>query len=1061
MQAVNIADTADANQALSSCALQTGGMGHDNRSSAQQQSLFARSAALQKKQKSVATPLNCERSLIVDFDSSVAENNNTFVCPTMAYSKLVANGCLRNDEQRGSHKSRFGDSPSLYGTIPLKGHHTNTFAISRHRLLFAQITAREFKLLLDAESKTPTQLQALVTACSVNPETHIGAPQSHTFAISEKFCIDECNQMLSVESNRATRPFLLPKTKSGIKAIECVRAKSIEEYFCNDVVCADLTCGLLHLRIEMCEPHHFVPGLKFALLNASNLVADDWRDDNEEEYEPSPQLANLLHGETVALEVYDIIDDYRFLAVPCKKPAAPQPECAGVPKVCCDLTPWSNSVVSSKMFRRQLYQRVQREHLGAKECNCVHFYGRFVADKCGVATAYIPCPTSPQQLAAFANQLAGSALHAGLEMHVRQVTYDPLVDEFAVTFENEHHHNQEPIVRRTKNLLGSIDQYSPLSLSRNAMLATSKCPGAKQLYLERALRGAYFFEIVPNINDRFTLLLHIAECSEVRQRTIKLPPGVFKANEFVACLGEVLNETAECERKLFEFRVDFTLHPTEGLLAWQQCGIGSSTTKKQRQNFPTLGTSPYEAHSFGFLITNVKQHRFALAFTTEIAATLDFEARRTSFATMHGSRALATVVDVAQCVDAPLRSAPPCKTPKMRALYTAHIDTCTNLVTIEQKGLNPLYCNRLKAYVVFSRERACCDQGPSNEIFVQGAPSRPASPAAATTASGVQTEYPKEHCEERLPCDVEATLFDHCELGPRCDAASCDDCQLVDTCETSACSESAYLVFALPCNDCEPAVLPLCAGDVVWLTLGCRTVAACVQLVWRDCKVDCQREARFKIQLAYGARALYNDLFGIHDGNAPERRLPSHLLVHLTLEEIGFNLHMNPAVTETTALEGSLQPVQTSSQSAVSRWLGFRNARTLSQRHCYTSDSCVQSLLDERLILCIPEINNVGRKQPRYGVQAPTDTALIRHYGVLTLDRAHAVYKYDNSTDSTTGIIDQFLCNNNTCPETCNVSAAGTAPTQCLSFHLLRSDGSAYVSCGDALVASVEICYIN
>jgi hypothetical protein len=218
---------------------------------------------------------------------------------------------------------------------------------------------------------------------------------------------------------------------------------------------------------------------------------------------------------------------------------------------------------------------------------------------------------------------------------------------------------------------------------------------------------------------------------------------------------------------------------------------------------------------------------------------------------------------------------------------------------------------------------------------------------------------------------------------------------------------------------------------------------------------------RFKVALAYGARALYNDLRGGGSKNNSEPLLPSHLPVRLVLEQIGFNLHLNPAVTETTALENALQPVQQSCQSAVSRWLGFRNARTLSQRVYYTSDSCVQSLLDERLILCIPEINNVGSKQPRYGVQAPSDTVLTRHYGVLTLDRPRGVYKYDNSVDSTTGMIDQFLCNNDACANGCNVTAAGNAPTLCLSFHLLRSDGSAYVSCGDTLVASVEICYIN
>lgn len=1158
---------ADNSAAAFSCALVDGKvLGHDNESKAQKQSLFARSAALQRQQKSLGAALNCERTLIVDFDSSVADNNNTFVCPTSSHSKLLGGNSLRNDEQRSAHKSRFGETPSLYGTIPLRGHHTNTAAISRHRLLFAQINAREYKLLRDAESKTCEQLVQTVCACPINPETHVGAPQSHSFAITEKFCIDECNQTLSVESNRTQMPFVLPKTKTGIRAIECVRAEALQQYFCGAGAASvgDFVCGsALHLRVETCEAHNFVPGLKFALLNASNLVPANIDADPAlvDTYEPCPKLATLLHrAETTVYEVYDVLTPYLVLAVPvtCKKSSSSQHKapstttttttttltlsqhspCDIAAPLPCDTVPWHNSVIANTMFRRKTYQHVQREHLCKREDE-KHFYGRFVAGLCGVATAYIRCPTSPQQLAAFANQLAEASFHAGMtsggDVSVEAVTYDATQDEFTVTFRNSAAHcaDDAPLKRRTKNLLASAEHYSTLSLSRNAMLATASCPAAKSLYLNRALRGAYYFEIVRNVNDRLTLLLHIAECAEVRCRIVTLPAGVFRASELVACLSERLNAAAESERACFEFQVDFTLHPTDGLLAWQQCGIGASA-KKLRQNFPTLGTSPYESQTFGFLISNVKPHRFALDFSraggcaSTLAVTLDFDAHRTEFALRHGSRSLATAVALpADACTKP--SVPPCKTPTLRALYTASIDDCTGLVTIKQRGISSLYCDTLNVHVVFSRDAACCHSGPDNVIELPDDCAVPCSdPCAATAASDARCvtnagcTTAKESAAGAgivVTCEPSgAVLYDNCkpqcavcgssanlQVGNtccyECDNSSCDDKHSDASdqsevsnddscchgssgsgggsssssstsdgggggggCKKKKCCEphQAYLVFQLPSAACEPSVLPLLAGDVVWLTYGCRTIGACVMLVWRDCcdlpaQCDTQHTlVRYKVALAYGARALYNDLRGT-DG---ERCLPSYLPVRMRLEPLGFNLHMNPAATLKHMLDSTLPVVRPSAQSAISKWLGFRNARTLSERRFYTSDSCVQSLLDERLLLSIPEINNYGRKQPRYGVQSPFDTALTRHYGVLTLDRPSGVYKYDNSTDSMAGFLDQHACNADSCPNGCS-AVSGSTPETSLSFHLLRSDGSAYVSCGDTLVVSVEICFAN
>ena len=1058
-------------QSVFSCALTKGGV-DAQRPRSQQQSLFARSAEIHHKNKHLAAAVSCERTMVVDFDSSVADNNNAFACPTGALSKLVNGNCLRSDEQRGGNvnKSRFGGQPSLYGTIPLNGHHSNTDAVARHRLLFAQINAREYKLCREAEQKSCAELIDLVCACPINPETQVGAPQSHVLAITEKFCIDSSNQTLSLESNRTLHPFTLPKNKTWIKSIECVRNEAVQYYYDSVTGCRDLVDGVLHLHIETCEPHHFVPGIKFALLNGSGLVPDPYVDSFEE----CEQLTDLLCGETPMVEVYDVLDGFRFLASPCKQRAFVQPDCD---TNCTQIGPFSSngSVIAGHMFRRSCYADVNRQHyLQAEIGDERYFFARHEQcnDERG-AVGYIACCTTPHQLAQFANQIVESGIWSGIAMHaVREVQYDALQDEYTVQFVGD---NEEPIVKRTKNLLGSAVHHSPVSLSRNAMLATAKCPEAKELYLRRALRGGYFFEIKEGVNDRFTLFIHLKECSEVRQKTVTLPPGLFKAAELTDCLSQRLNEAVEMEQECFQFRVDYTLHPTDGLMAWQQCLL---SRKSKQDNFPVIGNSPYESHTFGFLVENVQRQHFALDFSRahKLAATLDFAPRRTNFRLAHGSRPLTKLVEARNCAKQcgqEKSHTPPCKSPKLRALYTASVDQCTGLVTVEQKSLNPLYCGSLDVELVFSHKAACCQDGPDNQLTLP----------ETLLMCEERDQCCDDYSEEDIRCAV--SLLENCEQqqakseqpedgsclpcyeceNPCASSSNCSDDisgkHTCSECNSTPCHDSvdpkcrAYIVFQLPHTACDPAVLPLCVNDVVWLTLpGCNSVGVCVTNVWRECGAS----VKYKIELDYNGRNLYNAL----RGSKGDQCVPPNLPLRMTIEPIGFNLHMNAAQTEKHMLDNDKPVVRHSAQSAVSKWLGFKNAQTLSNSIVYHSTSTAQSLLDERLILSIPEINQCGRKQPRYGVQSPFDTALTRHYGVLVLNRANGVYEYSNAVDSLHGYLDLHQCNNDGCPNGCNaVSASGNSPTKCLSFHLLRSDGSAYVSGGDALIASVELCFVN
>ncbi len=1119
------------NGSVFSCALVEGGLGRENTSQGEQQSLFARSAALQKKEKNLAATLNCERTFIVDFDSSVADDNNTFSGPYQ--TAITGAGSLRNDQQSGNHKSRFSETTSLYGTIPLKGHFTNTSSIARSRLLSAQINAREYQLIQSSQAKSCQQLNELVCACPINPETHIGAGSQHTFAISEKFCIDDLNQTLSVENSRTKNPFVFPKTKTCVSAVECVRQEAISKYF-QEGSCRDLICSNLHLHFETCEPHNFVPGIRFTLLNTSNFERADNEVDPEciNPYEPCPELDDLLKGETSAYEVYDILDANSFLAVPFKRQIF-NPECGPV----CEQFVGSQSCITNIMFRRRVFDYVSRDELScAPRGDTTHFYGRYQIGKCGCcpAWAYICCPTSPQQLAAFGNQIIQSSIYSGILTNIRDISYNALLDEFSVEFQPEP--GCDTIIRRTKNLLGTTNQYSSISLSRNAMLAVANCPEAKENYLNRALRSGHYFDIVRGCNDRFILYIFIKSCQQIHQFEIVLPPGLYKPGELVDCLGKALNAAVECEKTSFQFVVEFTLHPTKGLIAWQQIG------QKNVNAYPTVGTSPYESQTFGIIIKNlIPYERFAIDFGA-LASTLDFEARKTEFAGAHASRAVAGILQVVngRCEK---RVSPPCKPQCMRALYSSKVDRCTGLVTIEQNGFNPLLCNSLQAYLLFSRDAACCEDGPDNEIDngtgchpdeIQQVVPEPCAvilnecckpikccknkkckcdpcQCGDNCKCGEQKECDNAKCKcdpckcddckcgesscgnDKCGCDPcvctdckcgqqacgnskcncdpcecidckcgipvcgnsQCKCFPECKCGPDCDCGEEDGCGPCEKPKTKCEPNSTFLSFQLP-----EGVLPVCENDIVWITFNCRTIAACVTLVSRDCERSaCSPHIKYKLALGYGARSLYNLLRGVDETSSP---LPSYLPVKVSFESIGFNLHFNSASTETTAAtENALTPVRPATQNAITKWLGFYNTTTLTGRKFYVSNSCIQSLLDERLILLVPEIERFARAEPRYGVYSPSDKVLVRHYGVLILDRPSGVYKYDNSSDSLLGFMSMDRCTIDPCNSVSCSNIGPNSSVQHLSFHLLRSDGSAYVSCGDSLIASVEICYSN
>ena len=632
---------------------------------------------------------------------------------------------------------------------------------------------------------------------------------------------------------------------------------------------------------------------------------------------------------------------------------------------------------------------------------------------CCKAVAYIGCSTCPKQLADFVNNVVECGVYSGQAMHnVRGVTYDALQDEYCVTHEDGSS-------TFTKNLLGDSNHYATFALSRNAMLATQKCPSAKELYLNRALRGGYYFSVECGVNDTLPLFIHIKECSKVVALVVRLPVGFFKADEFTLCFAEALNKAvADMYRSCFCFCVDFASHPAERLVQWRDSGL---------RNPAATTADAYEARAFSFVIRNKKPHRFALDFgsASQLASLLDFPAERTPFAHAQGSRAIRPILELRENSKKSLclRDFGPnwCHRQKLRATYCANVDPCTGVTTLRQKSLNSLYCGSIDVEMVPCLAAALSNAGPDNEIEI---------PESLCVANNEKSDG--EQCE--APC---AVYLDDCDD----DGSSSDEEDCTDTgCFT-------YLVFQLPHTDCDPAILPLCAGDVVWLRCGECAIAACVARVWRHC---CDA-VHYKVALHYQPKKLRAALLGDEGGDdCPTLKL------RMTLEPVGFNLHLNPGRTTSFKEHDGLPRLVKSTHSAASKWLGFYSAQTKSGRTVYASDSCAQSLLDERLILIVPEINECGRTVPRYAAESEQNDALVKHYGVLNLDRVAGVYRYDNTSDSLSGAC--YGCGANSCQ--C-VESSAKAAVKTLSFHLLRSDGSAYDTCGEPLVASVELCFAS
>src|SRR5690606_18976156 len=105
---------------------------------------------------------------------------------------------------------------------------------------------------------------------------------------------------------------------------------------------------------------------------------------------------------------------------------------------------------------------------------------------------------------------------------------------------------------------------------------------------------------------------------------------------------------------------------------------------------------------------------------------------------------------------------------------------------------------------------------------------------------------------------------------------------------------------------------------------------------------------------------------------------------------VGFNLHLHPALPPLDSEKPNVASNErlASQKGAVARWLGFTKPFTRSNCRSYTSNAAPESILDERILLRIPELVTLGLSEQRenhYQQLSPFDPILSESYNVLSL----------------------------------------------------------------------------
>lgn len=177
---------------------------------------------------------------------------------------------------------------------------------------------------------------------------------------------------------------------------------------------------------------------------------------------------------------------------------------------------------------------------------------------------------------------------------------------------------------------------------------------------------------------------------------------------------------------------------------------------------------------------------------------------------------------------------------------------------------------------------------------------------------------------------------------------------------------------------------------------------------------------------------------------------------------VGFNLHLHPrepaanstlnyADKEKSAIE------QTASQAnALTRYLGFFDPSTKIGSFCYTSDQVPGSIIDESVLVQIPELLPLATSESRdtlFSPDSPFDQAMTQYYAQLLLDRGTGVYR---AYPATVAPLPEPSAPRDVLPA---AGAPGVTWPNKISVQLFRPDGSVYNLHANPFVVAFELVF--
>lgn len=179
---------------------------------------------------------------------------------------------------------------------------------------------------------------------------------------------------------------------------------------------------------------------------------------------------------------------------------------------------------------------------------------------------------------------------------------------------------------------------------------------------------------------------------------------------------------------------------------------------------------------------------------------------------------------------------------------------------------------------------------------------------------------------------------------------------------------------------------------------------------------------------------------------------------------VGFNLHLNGSAPRNESAfnyfdsQKSAIPQRVASANVVTRFLGFQRPTTRSGAFRYTSDQTPASVIDESILVQVPQLLALATSESRetlYTPQSPFDSAMTQYYAQLLLDRATGIYR---AYPALVSPLPNWSAPRDLLPAS---GASGVPCLQSMTVELLRPDGNPYRARNNPFVLTFELIYVR